>query len=80
MVSSVTPRASEIFAMVLNVKLCVPPSHRETSASVLPILFGQLLLTDILFPKNHVNLIGKGKRHIKFHLDVVLNGGKTFIK
>ena len=36
-VNSFTPKASEIFAMVLKVKLCVPPSHLDTSASVFPI-------------------------------------------
>ena len=46
----------------------------------LTYLFCQLFLTDILFTKNHINLIGKGKRHIKFYLDIVLNGGKTFIE
>ena len=36
-----SPRAVEILAKVRSVKLCVPPSQRETSASVFPVFFAK---------------------------------------
>ena len=36
-----SPRAVEILARVRSVKLCVPPSQRDTSASVFPVFFAK---------------------------------------